>query len=269
LIDPFEISRVQVWLKEAGEIALRYYQTQLAKRQKDDHSPVTEADEVVEKFIIDKIRRESNTRDASILAEESGGSGADKEFVWALDPIDGTRVFLNGLPLWCISLGLLQNGEAYRGAVYLPATKNLYYTDNAGNAFWNNRSLAGMLPDSWDQDSFIAVPSGAHRYFEIDFRRLRALGAIATHHVFVASGVAVAALHRQVGLWDIAGAQAILKAVGGTAVHLDGTPLLLTELLTQGKTACQRPVLAGHPGLIDEILPRIRPIEQTAADRWA
>ena len=100
----FEISRVRAWLREAGTIALRYYQTQLTKRQKDDYSPVTDADEAVEQFIIGQIRQSYSTKDYGILAEESGGSWQDKEFVWAIDPIDGTRIFLNGLPLWCISI---------------------------------------------------------------------------------------------------------------------------------------------------------------------
>ena len=265
LTHPFEISKVQAWLQEAGAIALRYYQTQITKRQKDDYSPVTEADETVEQFIIDKIRQSCQTKDYDILAEESGCSWDDKEFIWVIDPIDGTRVFINGLPLWCISIGLLRNGEAYRGAVYLPTTDDLYYTNDEGKAFWNSQSLAGRLQTSWDFDSFMAVPSGLHRRYNIKFRRLRALGAIATHHVYVASGVAVAALHRKVSLWDIAGAEAILKAMGGVSVYLDGTPFTTAEVVAQRKTACGGPILAGHPGVIEALLPRIMPIERPAA----
>ncbi len=180
--------------------------------------------------------------------------------MWAIDPIDGTRVFLNGLPLWCISIGLLRNGEVYRGVVYLPVTKDIYYTTDEGVAYWNNRPLAGMLPTTWNRDSFIGVSSGAHRYFDIDFRRLRALGAIATHHIYVASGVAVAALHRQASLWDIAGAHAILKAVGGQALYLDGTSLALAEILAEEKRRCRGPVLAGHPAVIEDLLPKIKNI---------
>jgi myo-inositol-1(or 4)-monophosphatase len=257
----FEISQVRAWLREAGTIALRYYQTQLTKRQKDDYSPVTDADEAVEQFIIGQIRQSYSGKDYGILAEESGGSWQDKEFVWAIDPIDGTRIFLNGLPLWCISIGLLRQGEAYRGAVYLPTTNDLYYTDDEGHAFWNSRSLVGRLQTNWDHDSFIAVPSGLHRRYEIKFRRVRALGAIATHQVYVAGGVALAALHRKVSIWDIAGAQAILKAVGGITVHLDGTPLRIADVLAQRKTACGGPILAGHPRVIEELLPRIKPIQ--------
>ena len=101
----------------AGSIALSYYQTQLTKKQKDDYSPVTEADEAVEQYIITQIQQSYPSFNYGIIAEESGGNWQGKEFVWAIDPIDSTRVFINGLPLWCISVGLLRHGEAYRGVV--------------------------------------------------------------------------------------------------------------------------------------------------------
>jgi len=256
----FDFSKVRAWAIEAGQIALNYYQTQLTKEQKADYGPVTAADKAVEQFLIDKIGQTYSPAQYGLIAEESGGAWQHKKFVWAIDPIDGTRVFLNGIPLWCISIGLLKDGRPYRGVVYMPVTQDIYYTDNNGAAYWNNRPLQNMLPTTWDRDSFIGVPSKVHRYFEIDFGRLRALGAIATHHVFVASGIAVAALHRQVGVWDIAGAHAILQAAGGQAVYLDGTPFELAQLLTEGTKICRTPILAGHPAIIEKLLPRIKPL---------
>lgn len=251
----FDFSQIRSWLEEAGAIALNYYQTQLNRQQKQDYSPVTEADKAVEKFLINKIEQSCDLRHVGIVAEESGGDYQNKEFVWVIDPIDGTRVFIDGLPLWCISLGLLKEGEAYRGVIYLPVINEIFYTDNEGFAFWNDHPLEGMLRTDWDRDSFIAVPSSAHRHFRIDFRRIRALGAIATHHVYVAKGTAVAALHRNAKVWDLAGAHAILEAVGGRAVHLDGTPFSMAATLSQGIVS--QPILAGHPAMLEKLLPRI------------
>lgn len=254
---PFEFSTLQSWLKEAGDIALGYYQTQLSREQKADYSPVTEADKAVEDFLLDKIQKFIPPQNHAILAEETGGDWQQKEFVWAVDPIDGTRVFVDGLPMWCIAIGLLKNGEAYRGAVYLPVLDEMYYTDDEGHPFWNGRPLKGMLRTAWDRDSFIGVSSGAHRYLDIDFRRIRALGAIATHHVYVARGVAVAALHREAKIWDLAGAHAILTAVGGQAVYLDGSPMSLKDVLTEGTT--RGSLLVGHPIVLGKLLPKINP----------
>ncbi|MEW5958200.1 MAG: inositol monophosphatase [Chloroflexota bacterium] len=254
---PFNFDQIQAWTREAGAIALSYYQTQLIRQQKSDYSPVTKADEAVEKFLIRKIQQSYDPRHYGFIGEESGGDWQGKEFIWAIDPIDGTRVFIDGLPLWCISIGLLRNGEPYRGLVYLPVLDEIYYTNDEGIAFWNDRPLAGMLRTDWDRDSFISVPSGIHRYFDIDFWRLRALGAVATHHIYVARGAAVAALHRQAKVWDLAGAHAILTAVGGTAVYLDGKPISLSEILAEGVS--QQAILAGHPAVLDRLLPRIKP----------
>ncbi len=255
---PFEFARVKTWAVEAGKIALNYYQTQLTHKQKDDLSPVTEADQVVEQFLIKKIRQTYSPSNYSIIAEESGGDWQNKEFTWVIDPIDGTRIFINGLPLWCISIGLLQNGEVYRGVVYLPATNDIFYTNDEGFAFWNNRPLKGSLPPQWNRNSFMAVSSGVHQYFKIDFQRLRALGAIATHHVYVAGGAAIAALHRKTSIWDIAGAHAILTSVGGQAVYLDGSPLTFTEILNTDNKSCKGPILVGHATIIEKLLPKIK-----------
>ena len=253
---PFELAQVENWIREAGDIALRYYQTELIQERKEDSSPVTEADRAVEQFLIGKFESLCAELGHGLIAEESGGEWHGHEFVWTIDPIDGTRVFANGLPTWSITIGLLFNGEPYRGLVYLPTLNELYYTDDAGLAFWNGRPLAGKLRTDWDQDSFIAVSSTAHRQFDIDFRRVRALGAVATNYVYVARGAAVAALQRQVNVWDIAGAYAILAAVGGIAVSLAGRQLSFAEVLAEGEN--KGPVLIGHPRLVEQLLPKIK-----------
>ena len=254
----FDVAKVKAWAVEAGKLALTYYQTQLIKQHKDDYSPVTEADETVEKFIINKIRQACSANNYDIIAEESGGDWQQREYAWVIDPIDGTRVFINGIPLWCISIGLLRNGDVYRGVVYLPLTGDIYFTDDNGVPFWNNRPLAGLLQSEWNRDSFIAVPSVSHKHFKVDFRRLRALGAVATHHVYVASGVAVAALHRSASVWDIAGAHAVLTAAGGVAAYLNGEKVSIAQTLAQQTNHFKGPMLVGHPAVVEKLLDKIQ-----------
>lgn len=251
----FDSAKIVAWVKEAGALALRYYQTQLTRTTKADFSPVTEADQAVESFLLKKLRRHVDLNHHGIVAEETGGNWQNKEFIWTVDPIDGTRVFIDGLPTWCITIGLLRQGEPYRGVVYLPVTGELFYTDDEGTPFWNNRPLAGMLRTEWDRDSFMAVPSAAHRYYNINFHRVRALGATATHHVYVARGATVAALHRKAKIWDLAGAHAILTAAGGQAVYLDGTPPSMLDILREGATRDW--MLVGHPRILEQLRPRI------------
>jgi fructose-1,6-bisphosphatase/inositol monophosphatase family enzyme len=260
LTPPFEFLKVQGWIRAAGDIALRYYQTQLNRRQKDDLSPVTEADHAVEKFLIAKIQHHYPGH--AIISEESGSIGPPGEFIWVIDPIDGTRVFIDGLPLWCISVGLLRQGEAYRGIVYLPVLNEIYYTDDEGVVFWNERPLKGLMQADWTPDSFMGVPSEIHTYFDIDFGRLRAFGSAVAHQVYVARGAAAAAFQRRLSLWDVAAAQAILLGAGGIAIYLDGRPVLMPEVLQLGR--CRGPVLVGHPQLVEKLLPRIKPKSSTA-----
>lgn len=250
---------IEPHIREAGKLALSYFQTQLTRQRKDDKSPVTEADKAVEAFLMAKIRETYPDDDYEIVSEETANQSQGKEFTWVIDPIDGTRVFLDGLPSWCITVGLLRNGEAYRGIVYLPVVGEMYYTDNEGVAYWNGRPLAGMIETDWHRDSFIGVSSSVHRNFEIDFRRLRAFGSIASHHVYVARGVAVATLHRKVASWDIAGAEAILTAVGGVSTYLDGRPISMPKILADGVS--EQPILAGHPKIVEKLLPKIKPLK--------
>lgn len=257
-----DFTHLHTWVGEAGALALKFYQTQITRTRKKDNSPVTAADVAVEKFLVGKLEQAFNPEQYGILGEEGGGQGNNREFMWVIDPIDGTRVFADGLPLWCISLGLLHQGQPVWGLVYLPVLNEIFYTDAAGQAFWNGRPLAGLLRTHWDQDSFIGVPSAVHRYFEIDFHRLRALGSVAAHHLYVANGTAVAALHRKVKVWDLAGAHAILTAVGGQAVYLSGQPISLARMLTNSTAA--EPILAGHPAVLEKLLPKIKYLEPVA-----
>jgi fructose-1,6-bisphosphatase/inositol monophosphatase family enzyme len=94
---------------------------------------------------------------------------------------------------------------------------------------------------------------------------VRALGAIATRQVYVARGAAIAALYSKAKPWDIAAAHAILSAVGGTAIYLDGVPLSVQEVLAQGGTT--GPVLAGHPEVVEKLLPKIRIRHQRGPQR--
>ena len=259
---PVDFTQTLPWLKQAGQIALRYYQGQIHRQQKNDYSPVTEADTAVEKFLVHKLRQTFDPAQYGLIGEEFGGDWQNKPYVWVIDPIDGTRIFVDGLPQWCISLGLLHHHKEYRGAIYLPVTDELYYTDNNGQPLWGNRPLTGMLQADWDRDSFIGVPSGAHRHFKIEFRRVRAMGSVAAHHVYVARGAAVAALHRHVKLWDLAGAHAILTAAGGRAMYLDGRPFALADLLPPAPQTA--PILAGHPAVLEKLIPAIHEI--TAED---
>lgn len=123
-------------LKRAGSIALQHYRALPEERMRNkagagEYDPVTLADTEVEAFIRAELQR--LTPDYGFLGEESGGEITAGE-CWILDPIDGTRAFVSGIPVWGTLLGLLKDGEPVAGWCYQPFTDELFFGD--GDAAW-------------------------------------------------------------------------------------------------------------------------------------
>jgi histidinol phosphatase-like enzyme (inositol monophosphatase family) len=105
---------------EARAVSLRWFRTPLAVESKADHSPVTEADRGVEALL--RKRLAERHPEHGVCGEEFGRDRADADFVWYLDPIDGTKSFISGLPLWGTMLALVERGAPVLGLVDIPAT---------------------------------------------------------------------------------------------------------------------------------------------------
>lgn len=131
------------FLKEAGEIALKYQYTDLKNNLKSDTSIVTEADLMISKLFKDRIKPFLSTGKHCLLDEESISSKADifnskYEYLWTIDPIDGTTTYFHGFPNWSIAVGLYRNLEPVLGFIYMPAMKELIYTDGNKTYYINN-----------------------------------------------------------------------------------------------------------------------------------
>ena len=104
----------------SGEIILRYWRSQLEVIRKLDESPVTRADREAEKKIRELIEAEYPHH--GISGEEFGNVRLDAEYIWSLDPIDGTKAFISGSPLFGTLIALLKNGAPIMGIINIPAT---------------------------------------------------------------------------------------------------------------------------------------------------
>jgi myo-inositol-1(or 4)-monophosphatase len=223
-----DLALVEDWLREAGEIALTQRKV-LEISTKPDNTLVTNADRKIETFLLEKITQ--TYPEHQVLAEEGGVRRGNSEFLWAIDPIDGTRAFASGLPIWGISIGILHDGEPYAGALYMQTTREMY-SGSANGVFYNEEPLHPCAEiDVQNPLAFMAVPSNAHLLYEISFPRLRSLGSTTAHLAYVARGVATAALTRRVRIWDIAAVMPILSAVGIALVYLSGKPFQIHDLL--------------------------------------
>ena len=254
-----DLALVEDWLREAGEITLSRRGV-LEMSAKTDNTLVTNADQQIENFLLEKIIQ--NYPEHQILAEEGGVRRGNSEFLWAIDPIDGTRAFASGLPIWGISIGIFHHGEPYAGALYMPATREIF-SGSLNGAFYNEEPLHPCTEiDIQNPLAFMAVPSNAHLLYEISFPRLRSLGSTTAHLAYVARGVAIAVLTRRFRIWDIAAVLPILSIVGIGLGYLSGKPFQIHDLLN-GELS-DEPIVAAPIKLLDEIrgLIRVKPSNQ-------
>jgi myo-inositol-1(or 4)-monophosphatase len=241
--------------ERAGALALEHYRRSEPER-KADRSFVTAADREVESFL-----REESGRLApglGFLGEEGASRPSEGRFTLVVDPIDGTGSFLDELPTWCVSVGLCRDGKPVAGVIHLPAIGETYTAGEDGLT-WNGRPVEPPDATPVGSQSRILVTSSSHRRFEISFPgKIRSLGSTAYHMALVARGMAVGALLGRPRAWDLAAGVAILRAVGGEVLDLDGGPLDFPDLMD--KVRPDRPLAACARGYREDILGTFREV---------
>lgn len=249
-----DMKKVCEWARKGGEIARGFFNSVKGQR-KADQSLVSQADVDIERMLREAIS--SHFPDHGIMGEEEGMQDIEREFVWCLDPLDGTEAFLCGLPVWAVSIGLLRNKEPYRGVVYLPATDECYWNDETG-AYWNGNPISvsdatGLQPTDW-----LINHSKTHLDYDVLFPgKMRSFGSYAAHFCYIARASAPAGLIGRPNLWDIAAGMAILHTAGGVTTTLPNGELLDVSTLFDGKTSTH-PLLASPPALVSDLVRYIK-----------
>ena len=249
------LQEVHTWVEEAGQIALHYFNV-VEARVTADHSVVTAADEEIEALLRQRITEAYP--DHGIIGEEQGGRLNGAEYLWAIDPIDGTSGFVQGLPVWGISVGLLQRAVPILGCFYMPLVREWYEVDRAGPATFNGQPMAVATRNVLDPEAWICVPSNVHRRYIVDYPgKVRSLGSMAAYLCYVARGTASGAIIGRPKIWDLAAGLAILQRAGGEVRHLlSGTPLDVPALLPARLPP--EPLVAGSPAAVALLRERIR-----------
>ncbi len=124
---------------EAGRLTLGYFGTDPVAEYKPDDSPVTQADKAAEELI--RARLEAAYPDHGIVGEEWGTTREGAALKWYIDPIDGTKSFMRGVPLYAVLLGLEAEGETVVGAAYFPALGEMLYAAKGLGAHLNGRPV--------------------------------------------------------------------------------------------------------------------------------
>jgi myo-inositol-1(or 4)-monophosphatase len=244
-------------LDGAGKMAYKQ-RGQMTADIKEDQTPVTEVDHQVEDFLIERIL--ARYPDHQVLSEESGLRPMlhpdQATYSWVIDPIDGTRSFAAGLPIWGISIGVLRGDQPYAGGFYMPVTGDLYW-GTTQQAYYQDKPLPRIT--SIDADNplgFLAVPSDFHLNFHVTYARVRSFGSTAAHLAYTLTGAATGVLTLRIGLWDIAGLLPLIQAVGIEMTRLDGRPFQPSEMM-DGRII-HEPLLTAHPSVIEILRKQIQ-----------
>ena len=223
--------------KIADEITLNRFQAlDLVIETKPDATPVTDADKAVERAIRELLAKERS--DDLVVGEEFGGkelveAQQNSEHYWVIDPIDGTKNFLRGIPVWATLVGLSNPAnEIIAGVVSAPALSRTWYAgaglgahvQESGNQRTLQVSKVSQLSDAQLSYSDLIGWGERKRAFlalQEQVWRTRAFGDFWSH-MLVAEGAVDIAVEPSLSLWDMAALEIIVKEAGGTFTNLDG-----------------------------------------------
>ncbi len=207
---------------EAALRLLRWFGSATAST-KYDGSFVTEADLEVDHFIRDAVLTRYPSH--SLLTEESSQVFEGAEFTWVVDPLDGTNNFANGLPLWGVSIALLQHGQPLLGVLDFPTIRQRWSAVRGHGAVWNSRPLHVQPPAELHGNHFCLIDARSFRLVDFAIRpKARLLGSAAYDLAAVSSGVAVACCELLPKIWDIAAAWLVLSEAGAAVAPLFAGP---------------------------------------------
>jgi myo-inositol-1(or 4)-monophosphatase len=204
----------------AGRLTLGYFNVGLRPEFKSDDTPVTAADRAAEEFIRGEIERAYPGH--AIVGEEFGESAHSSPFRWIIDPIDGTKSFMHGVPLFAVLIGLEIEGIVRVGAAYFPALDEMLCAAEGLGAWWNGRRAQVSAVDTWERACICyTTPKNFLRRNPLVWQQLSEKAYMlrgwsdAYGYLLVATGRAEAMLDPYMNIWDCGPFPVILSEAGG------------------------------------------------------
>ncbi|MCM2310805.1 MAG: inositol-phosphate phosphatase [Steroidobacteraceae bacterium] len=230
--------------RAAAEVVRRYYQSNVAVTIKADKTPVTQADVETEQVIRGILA--SRFPDHGFYGEETGASALDAEYLWLVDPIDGTKAFVREYPMFSTQIALMHRGRLMVGVSSAPAYGELAYGEIGVGAWLGERpirvseveSVEGAALSTGNLKTLATGPQWpAFGRLVGRLNRIRGYGDFLHYHL-LAAGKIDAVLESDVNILDIAACAVIVEAAGGRFTDLGGEPLTLAStsvLATNGR----------------------------------
>ena len=271
--------------REAGHLIMDYFGRPLDVEYKGESlsDPVTEVDRQSQTLLVDRIKAAFPHH--GVVGEEDETAPVEPlpDFVWVLDPLDGTRNFSQGLPMFASSVGVLHRGVPVAGAIFVPwpgGRGRVMHARTGGGAACDGTPLNALCATEPESRRLAGLPGGfSHRFRFDESMRSRAgegrqTGSIAYELAMVASGTfQYSALTGSLSLWDVAAASVIVSEAGGR--------VLVGQKEEAGRSWCPfntfvsnweddppsgadlhkwyRPMIFGSPGVADAVAAGIRP----------
>ena len=227
--------------REAGAVLSKHFERRVEIEYKGEFNLVTAADRAAEALIVERLRNRFPSH--SIIAEEGGGVDNQSDYVWHVDPLDGTTNFAHGFPVFATSLGLALRGEPIAGVVYDPIRDEMFSAEKGAGAYLNNQRLRVSTTGALGEGLFATgFPSGRrHKQRNIHFfhqvsmlsHGIRRAGSAALDLCSVASGRLEGFWEIGLNSWDVAAGLLLVTEAGGAYGDMRGQPYELggVELL--------------------------------------
>lgn len=229
-------------VREAGNRALSYYGTKVTVEEKDNGTPVTIADRRAEQLARDWL--EKRFPDDGVVGEELGMVRPDSRRRWFIDPIDATKSFVRGVPLWGTLVGVVEGDEVIAGAAYYPGVNELLVAAPGKGCWWNGRQSYVSPCDSLDRalvvttdDRFAERPERREHWNALAGRAgISRTWGDCFGYLLVATGRAEVMIDDVVAPWDAVAFYPIITEAGGvfTAWNGDRTAFGADVIATNG-----------------------------------
>jgi len=256
--------------REAGDLTLQYfYQSDLAIERKEDKTPVTLADRGAEELL--RRRIEEVFPEDAILGEEFPEKKGTSGYRWILDPIDGTKSFIHGVPIYSTLIGIEKAGESVVGLIALPALGEMLWAEKGGGTWWESPRFSEpkrakvSQKERLDESLFLVSEvisfdqngrRDVYNLLERDALLTRNWGD-AYGYYLVATGRAELMVDPIMCLWDIAPLLVIMEEAGGVFTDWKGNRTIYNE---EG--------IASNGRFHDEIIALTRRFDKAADTRW-
>jgi myo-inositol-1(or 4)-monophosphatase len=258
------LERIHSALEASRSVFARFTPGEIDAEYKAGHDPVTEADRALDAVLRKELLREGE----GWLSEESVDDPIrlQRSQVWVVDPLDGTREFVQGIPEFCVSIGFVENGRPVAGGICNPATNEVFLGSIESGVIYNGKPAQPSQRQSLEGALILAsrseVKRGEWKTFENSGCKIRPMGSVAYKLALVSAGLADATFTlTPKNEWDVVAGAALVQAAGGFVSTLEKTSLIANrrDPLLSG-------LLASGPFLRETLLtlvePHIHAIEQ-------